>query len=936
MLDISLLGGLRLVHDGVVLRLASARLQSLLGHLTLHRRKAVPRAYLAGLLWADSSPAQSLTNLRQLLHDLRCELPGADRFVDFGGQEVRWREDAPYTLDVADFESAVAEGSPRSLRAAVEMYAGDLLPGCYDEWILPERERLRQAYHGAQERLADWLEKAGEHEEAALHARRLLMHDPLREETHRQLMRLCALRGDGSGVVRAYRDCAAVLRDELGVEPSPPTRDLFERLRATAPEPGGGCVRTAHAAPARGDPCEAPAVPGQAETMGTVLDAREDALFVGREEHRVRFREWLDARAPVPELLNVHGPGGVGKSALLRCFAKTARTLGREVVLADGRAFPPTAEGLLAALAPVPPGEAVAYLNRVCPVVLLDGCDELGALNRYLLDDLLPKLATGVRVVITGRLPVARVWDVDSPWCRIVRSLPLDGFTAAEIREYLRRRGLTDPDLAGRVLAATAGSPLAVSLAADILLQTGVSDLRSAPQWRLAMRGLVDRLLREVEDPERIGLIEACSVVRQFDQPMLAALSGKADVGPAFGQLCRLSVVRPAERGLALHDGVRRLLAEDLRWRDPQRHADLRLRAVAHCGRLMRGAPPAERERLATECLFLWGDALPHELMFHPAPPGEVWTEPVWPEDNGDVRRIWDRRAGRPGPNADHDASRAGLEAVLAYSHARLRIARGPGGRALGFSATVPVCRESLSILAASPDTAALACSRWNGANGAALPETAGGATAFVFRHLVQVDDGEAAVRTQLVCDTLSLLAHGGRYYLPAPPPAVRELAEALGFRRVDAASGGGRLADVYELDLTQTGFVAWIDGLMRGRPPVQAPAGTELESELQAVLTHWRDDARLARLRLAGLVPDSSPADLRQNVLSALQRARSRAGEGEGLMLRSLSLAFLQPGDVSPEEAAARLGVSRATFYRQVKRGIRALAAAIEEEWRR
>ena len=60
-------------------------------------------------------------------------------------------------------------------------------------------------------------------------AQRLLRHDPLREETYRLLMRLCALNGDRTGVVRAYDTCVTVLRRELDLEPNVETREAYER-----------------------------------------------------------------------------------------------------------------------------------------------------------------------------------------------------------------------------------------------------------------------------------------------------------------------------------------------------------------------------------------------------------------------------------------------------------------------------------------------------------------------------------------------------------------------------------------------------------------------------------------------------------------------------------------------------------------------------------
>ena len=108
------------------------------------------RQHLAFLFWPDSNEAQAYSNLRKVLSALRNALPEAERFLHTDSKVVQWRADAPFTLDVAHFEQhlTAAQGAAQSksrsemiahLEAGVELYAGDLLPNCYDDWIVPER-----------------------------------------------------------------------------------------------------------------------------------------------------------------------------------------------------------------------------------------------------------------------------------------------------------------------------------------------------------------------------------------------------------------------------------------------------------------------------------------------------------------------------------------------------------------------------------------------------------------------------------------------------------------------------------------------------------------------------------------------------------------------------------------------------------------------------
>ena len=69
------------------------------GYLVLHRDRPVDRRHLAFLLWPESTEPQALTNLRQLIHDVRGAFPDADRFIEAGRQLVRWVDDAPFVID---------------------------------------------------------------------------------------------------------------------------------------------------------------------------------------------------------------------------------------------------------------------------------------------------------------------------------------------------------------------------------------------------------------------------------------------------------------------------------------------------------------------------------------------------------------------------------------------------------------------------------------------------------------------------------------------------------------------------------------------------------------------------------------------------------------------------------------------------------------------
>lgn len=332
---IQLLGGFNLVSgDEPVAGVNAPRLQSLLAYLLLHRDAPQPRQHLAFVFWPDASEAQGRNNLRQTLHALRLSLPNSDTLLHVDANSVRWRPDVPLQLDVAEFERALAgaEAAGRqgrviparvALERAVSLYEADLLPGCFDEWVQPERERLRLNYAQALGRLVELLDTQRDYPAAIRYARRLALHDPLNEDACRRLMRLLALQGDRVEALRVYHACASALERELRIAPSVETTQLYERLL-------------------RADGALAPA--GERRSVLSVTQA-----LVGRQREWERLQgAWRSSAGGEPGFVLITGEAGIGKSRLAEEMVLWASQ--RNAITAKTRCYP--AEGRLS-LAPV-------------------------------------------------------------------------------------------------------------------------------------------------------------------------------------------------------------------------------------------------------------------------------------------------------------------------------------------------------------------------------------------------------------------------------------------------------------------------------------------------------------------------------------------------------------------------------------------------------
>jgi non-specific serine/threonine protein kinase len=196
---------------------------------------------------------------------------------------------------------------PAAYRAAIDLYAGELLPtDRYEGWAEQRRGRLRETHLSLLLGLARRHEERREHDFAAEVLREVLAEDPAREEAHVGLMRLHALRGRQGEALRQYERLEEVLSRELGVEPAATSRALREEIAANIFPPN----RQQRAVPE-------PTTPPKGQRVDNANTSKHN-LPVQRTTFLGREREMLEVRRDLAmtRLLTLTGTGGVGKTRL--------------------------------------------------------------------------------------------------------------------------------------------------------------------------------------------------------------------------------------------------------------------------------------------------------------------------------------------------------------------------------------------------------------------------------------------------------------------------------------------------------------------------------------------------------------------------------------------------------------------------------------------
>jgi tetratricopeptide (TPR) repeat protein len=244
---------------------------------------------------------------------------------------------------VAAFERAAAEATPAALERAAALYHGDFLAGLavdeapFEEWLLGERERLRELALEGLAKLLAHQRRSGSTEAAIGSALKLLALDPLQEAVHRTLMRLYVDLGRRGAALRQYQQCVSALQRDLGIEPEAETKRLYEEILRARPSPAPAVEATgaARTRPVAGSEVSA----GPVTALRTVPPSvRKSSAFVGRATEIGALVAALDrAVAGQGSVIAVLGEAGAGKSRI--AFEVAAEATARHVSVLTGRAY---------------------------------------------------------------------------------------------------------------------------------------------------------------------------------------------------------------------------------------------------------------------------------------------------------------------------------------------------------------------------------------------------------------------------------------------------------------------------------------------------------------------------------------------------------------------------------------------------------------------
>ncbi len=557
---LTLLGRPQVEHEGVTAALHAERRCQLLVLLAL-RRSWVPRAELAELFWPGHRRELAAANLRKALHHARA-LPWAAALETQGGA-VRMTVDT----DMLGLDRAVREGR---IADALEHCRGELLDGMDDgasqawtDWLDSERAlHARRVHELTRARLA---QLEGRTEPCIALARRMLDADPLDEDAVVALLGAQSELGQWEAQREAYRSYELRLEEELGIEPSQRVRKQLRDGLPAAPASIAGAAGAAF--------------------FGRAKELAELAALLARDACR---------------LLTVTGPGGAGKSTLMKHilrrlqgqFADGALWIALDDLQAAGQVPARIAAELQ--LAPGPQQEPLPLIcahlaNRQMLLVFDNGehLQGLADLAQRLLDS-----AARLKICVTSRvrlgaqgewlLPLAGL-DVPGPQASAQELLASDGvrmFVASALAARPEFDAQAQTEVIGALVRATDGLPLAILLAADWVRHLSVAEIvqeletsldvldggadegEERPEHR-SMRATVERSWQMLTTREQRLLAALSTFVGGFTRR--AALQVTSAPLPLLAALADKSLLQLHPEGrCSLHALIRQFAAETL------------------------------------------------------------------------------------------------------------------------------------------------------------------------------------------------------------------------------------------------------------------------------------------------------------------------------------------------------------------------------------
>lgn len=221
------------------------RARDILCFIASRRHRRASKDTIIEVFWGEAEDDSISKNFHPTVSHIRKALnsnqPLKQNFLLYRDGDYQLNHDFSYAIDTVEFDRLVAEGEAARragkhdqviacYEAAIQLYRGEFMHGCYDEWVDEQRSYYREQYLHMLEALVVAAQKSKEWPRSLHLAQQILSDDPYREDIHCLIMRAHAAQGNRVAVKEQYEALRRLLRDELGVNPAAETQKIYQQL----------------------------------------------------------------------------------------------------------------------------------------------------------------------------------------------------------------------------------------------------------------------------------------------------------------------------------------------------------------------------------------------------------------------------------------------------------------------------------------------------------------------------------------------------------------------------------------------------------------------------------------------------------------------------------------------------------------------------------
>jgi hypothetical protein len=409
-------------------------------------------------------------------------------------------------------------------------------------------------------------------------------------------------------------------------------------------------------------------------TIADVLRQERRSALAGRSAELGFLRQIAMSSGPL--VAYVHGPAGIGKTALLSSVAGNFDSDGIRNIRIEAGAIEPRATAIVTALgkafgkdvSTVSELASALSAGKALSIVMIDDIDTWRLASAWLRTELLPALPANLRFIFAGAAPPPASWSTE--YGLHFLEIRLSALARAESDAIVAAANLP-PAIAERIWSLTGGHPLGLQMAIHAARSGSLDTVRDAGE-------LANTILHAIGDSKLRLAVEACAIVRRANRALLSTILESAAPVP----LSLLEAVealpfatRDAE-GIYITEHVRQAIVDWMSGVEAERYQAWRKTAAEWIVSRLSSAGPSRRWHYLADLLHLLEEPSLRNAFF----PTEVSTPPVEPARDADFNQILDIVESRNGPD-----ERTRVDAWAKRLPHRFSVARGANGEVLAF-----------------------------------------------------------------------------------------------------------------------------------------------------------------------------------------------------------------------------------------------------------